>query len=161
DSCYRQIMLSVPTSNRRLSVYLSPDRRFLFPALWDVSSDPDIAEADLGAALLREARAAGAPSAGTDSGSVNVVIFSDFQCPYCANLAAMITKQSEKASGPATRIVFRNLPLPAHDWAATAARSGICIAQQSQQLFWRFHDMLFAKQKTLSAQSLGAATSRF
>ena len=61
----------------------------------------------------------------------------------------------------AIRIVFRNLPLPMHGWAAAAARAGICVFQQNPGAFWEFHDMLFAQQKTLSSENLESFIEQF
>ncbi len=159
-TCYMRVLLSVPGSNRHMQVYVSPDRQYLFPMLWDLSIDPQGAEEDLAARLKREADALKAPSLGPASAPVTVVVFSDFQCPFCASFSAMVT--SYRADKPdAIRLLFRNLPLAAHEWAAPAARTGVCIAQQSPAAFWRFHDRIFSQQKLMSPAQLVHTVEQF
>ena len=59
------------------------------------------------------------------------------------------------------REVFGNFPLPSHNWAAAAARRGICIAQQDQEAFWRFHDLLLSTQSAITSESLATITAQF
>ncbi len=158
--CYTQLFLALPGSTRRIVVFLSPDQRFLSPALWDLSIAPQRTEKDLAERLGREAVAAQAPVLGPASAPVTVVVFSDFQCPYCASLGTIVSRYRE--THPDTiRVFFRHYPLTMHEWAAPAARAAICISRQSQPSFWRFHDLLFSQQKAMSPAQLVRAVEQF
>src|SRR5690606_11401955 len=83
----------------------------------------------------------GAPSQGADAALVTVVVFSDFECPYCRDAAPALARVL--ASRP-VRLYFRHLPLPFHERAALAAEAAEeARAQGGDPAFWRYHDALF------------------
>ncbi len=83
-----------------------------------------------------------AAQAGPATALVTVVVFSDFQCPYCRQ-AGKLVHDIEDRYGDDVRIVFKHFPMTrihpsvplAHEAAAAAAAQGE---------FWEFHDALFA-----------------
>lgn len=159
-TCFWQISVSVPNSDRHWVLYLSPDRRFLSGTLLDISTDPVDEEKQLSVQLKEQAEKDRAPTRGSDAALVNVVVFSDFQCSYCAAFSE-IAERYRRQNPERIRLVFRNLSLLVHDWATPAARAGVCISKQSPSAFWKFHDLLFSKQKSITAESLPATLSGF
>jgi protein-disulfide isomerase len=113
----------------------------------------------------RTLAAAGSPAKGPANAPVEIVEFSDFQCPYC--LAAHPTVQRVLDTyGDRVRFVYRNYPLPNHPNARPAAEAAQCA--NSQGRFWPYHDRLFADQSKLgdadlkrTAAELGLDASRF
>ncbi|MFT4625011.1 MAG: putative DsbA family dithiol-disulfide isomerase [Myxococcota bacterium] len=83
---------------------------------------------------------------GSASAPIQIVEFSDFQCPYCTRGAEVID-QVAKEYGDKVSVVFRHFPLPFHKEAGLAAQGAECAGEQGK--FWEFHDMLFANQKAL------------
>lgn len=81
-----------------------------------------------------------APTRGPATAPITVVVFGDFQCPYCAKLAREI-EVLERELGDDLRVVYKNRPLPMHDKARAAARAA--LAADEQGAFWAFHDGLF------------------
>jgi protein-disulfide isomerase len=78
----------------------------------------------------------------TGRGSVEVVVFSDFQCPACAAAARVL---SQLADDDAITLVYRYFPLTGiHANAMSAAEAAQAAALQGR--FWEFHDQLFAQQ---------------
>ena len=51
-----------------------------------------------------------------------LVLFTDYQCPYCAMMDDLI-QQAKADYGDQVRIVVRNYPLPRHQNAETSARA--------------------------------------
>lgn len=98
--------------------------------------------------------ASNAPSRGADEPLVTIVMFSDFECPFCAR--AEPTLDRLLASFPDdVRIVWRNLPLPFHRNAMLAAEAAMeAYAQGGDDLFWRYHALLFENQRALSRADL-------
>jgi protein-disulfide isomerase len=139
---------------------ISPDHRFVSPALWDLNADFAKEDAKMDAQLRSEAAADHPPVMGRESAPVTLVLFSDFQCPYCAGFFPMLT-QFQKENPDELRVVFRNNPLAMHRWAKSAARSGICVAQQGGDVFWRFQDFLFSRQKETTPDNLGDMINQF
>ena len=94
-----------------------------------------------------------APVAGSKDAKVTVVEFSDFQCPFCAKGAEVITGLKKKY-GNKIQVAFKNFPLPFHNQAKGAAVAGLCAQEQSNDLFWKMHDGMFAAQDQLDIDSL-------
>jgi len=96
--------------------------------------------------------AADGPSRGPDDAAVTIIEFSDFQCPYCARALPVIEEVLERYPDD-VRIVYRHLPLDRiHRRARPAAEASLCADEQGS--FWKFHDQLFANQKTLADEDL-------
>lgn len=87
------------------------------------------------------------PFLGPADAPVVVVDFSDFECPYCAKMPALMEQVLEQNPGK-IKIVFKHFPLPMHRFAEAAARAAIAANMQGK--FWQMHDLLFANQKQLS-----------
>ncbi|HEX5656137.1 MAG TPA: thioredoxin domain-containing protein [Polyangiales bacterium] len=102
------------------------------------------------------ARSADAPSLGGADAKVTLEICSDFQCPYCAQLAPTVHELHENYE-ELLRIVWRNCPLPFHEHALPAAEASLEVQKQGgSKAFWAYHDLLFAHQHELSAEALVA-----
>jgi protein-disulfide isomerase len=103
-------------------------------------------------AELQKTLTAGAVTAfGPESAAVQVVEFSDFQCPYCSRAADAVHKIKEKY-GDRVRFTFRQFPLPMHPNAHGAAEAA--LAANAQGKFWEFHDRLFKNQQQLDEKGL-------
>jgi protein-disulfide isomerase len=110
--------------------------------------------------------AKGSPSLGPATAPVVLVLFSDFQCPYCRGMGTTL-KEVSKKYGDKVRLVFRQFPLAnIHPFAEGAAEASLCAAAQGR--FWEMHDLLFQNQKSLSvndlkshAEKLGLDTAAF
>jgi protein-disulfide isomerase len=105
------------------------------------------------------------PVKGPALAPVTVVLFSDFQCPFCSKVGPNL-KQIERAYGEKVRIVWKHLPLAFHASALPAAKAA--EAARTQGKFWEMHDRLFAGQQALSeasylqhAKELGLDVGRF
>lgn len=102
---------------------------------------------------------------GPDDAPVTVVLFDDFQCPYCARLVPTI-EQVMQAYPNQVRVVFKHFPLSMHKFAKQAAVASIAARKQGK--FWPLHDQLFANYNKLNeekirelAQSVGLDMKRF
>jgi len=109
--------------------------------------------------------AADGPSRGPANAPIELVEFSDFQCPYCLRSYPTV-KQVLSTYGDRIRFVYRNYPLPSHPNAKPAAEAAQCAAEQGQ--FWPYHDRLFNDPGKLSnddlkqsAVALGLDAGRF
>src|SRR6185369_10636032 len=90
-------------------------------------------------------------SFGPANAKVQVVEFSDFQCPYCSRAATVVHQIKEKY-GDKVRFTFRQFPLPMHPNARIASEAA--LAANSQGKFWEFHDRLFKNQNQLDRAGL-------
>jgi protein-disulfide isomerase len=90
-------------------------------------------------------------SLGNPKAKLVVVIFSDFECPYCSKAVEPV-HEVEKKFKDQIRIVFKNFPLGMHPNAKPAAEYACCAGEQGK--FWEAHDKLFANQQALKEEDL-------
>jgi protein-disulfide isomerase len=108
----------------------------------------------------------GAPVKGPEHAPVTLVVFSEFQCPFCLQVTPTL-KQLEETYKDRVRFVWKHLPLTSiHAYAMGAAIAA--EAARNQGKFWEYHDKLFANQERIApedlkryAQELSLDTSRF
>jgi protein-disulfide isomerase len=95
------------------------------------------------------------PSLGTPGAPVVLVAFSNFECPYCKNEAAML-RQNLLATYPTqVRLYAKDFPLPAiHLWDKAAAIAGRCVFRQDTSAYWSYSDWIFAHQADITAANL-------
>lgn len=92
-----------------------------------------------------------APQRGPDDALVTIVMWSDFQCPFCSRVEPTLSRIVNEF-GNDVRIVWRDNALPFHQNAlpaASAAREA--YAQGGNEKFWEMHDLLYAKQNEWKA----------
>ncbi len=102
---------------------------------------------------------------GNPKAAVEVIEFSDFQCPFCLR-ANPTVDQVLKTYGDKIKFVYRHYPLQNHPNARPAAEASACAEVQGK--FWEYHDRLFANPTRLSdadlkahAAALGLDTAKF
>ena len=95
------------------------------------------------------------PSLG--NGPVEVVVYSDFQCPACAAAAPELSRLADEGSAT---VEYRYFPLVSiHANATAAAQAAQAAALQGD--FWPFHDALFARQAAWADLSAAEAFRAF
>jgi protein-disulfide isomerase/uncharacterized membrane protein len=114
------------------------------------------------------------PRRGDPLAKLQLVLFSDFECPACRRFARMVTNVAERH--PELSVVFKHYPLskscnPAvrrdlHPLSCDAAYAA--EAARRQRKFWPYHDALFAATEEIEpeqlaklAQDTGLDMSRF
>lgn len=80
---------------------------------------------------------------------VTIVLFSDFQCRFCA-VGAERLRELRRVRPDDFAVIYRHFPLRSHPYAAPAARASECAARQ--QRFEAFHDALFAAQREIGTK---------
>lgn len=83
---------------------------------------------------------------GSESAKLWIVVFSDFECPYCKRWHDQTdeTIRRDYVQTGKVRLAFLNFPLTMHPQAQPAAEAAMCAAAQGK--FWPYHDGLFAAQ---------------
>ncbi|MBF0204935.1 MAG: thioredoxin domain-containing protein, partial [Desulfamplus sp.] len=118
----------------------------------------------------------GSPFMGKKDAPVEVVVFSDFQCPYCSEVAPVI-KELFEFNKENIKIVYKNFPLTSiHKLAFKAATSALAAMElelgnssgssdgngnvngiingNGNGKFWEFHDRLFEQFNTMTDESI-------
>ncbi len=104
-------------------------------------------------AFIQKVNVQGAPILGAEDAPVTIVVFDDFQCPYCAALAPQLKELVGLYPGK-VRLVFKQFPLNIHPFARKAAIASLAAFRQGK--FWEYHDLLFDNAKQLNDQKLRA-----
>jgi len=99
----------------------------------------------------------GAYSLGPANAPVTIVEFADFECPACRAEEPLV-KQLLRDYPTQVRLVFREFPLPTHEYAELAAEAAEAAGAQGK--FWEMHDILYENQQHLTMNDiLGYATT--
>jgi protein-disulfide isomerase len=105
------------------------------------------------------------PTKGPATAPIEMIEFSDFQCPFCERAFPTVAKVLSDY-GDKIHFVYRHFPLDSHPQARPAAEAAQCAAEQGK--FWPYHDRLFGDQSKLddadlkqSAAALGMDTAQF
>jgi len=88
---------------------------------------------------------------GNKNASVTIVEFSDFQCPYCAQLDPTLNEVL-KAYPKEVKLIFKHYPLPFHNYAMIAAKASEAAKEQGK--FWEMHDLIFQNLGKINEQLL-------
>lgn len=74
---------------------------------------------------------------------VQIIEYSDFECPACRVAQTTVFSLLEKYSGQ-IRLVYQHFPLEGHRWSRLAHQAAECASRQKK--FWLYHDRLYAEQ---------------
>jgi protein-disulfide isomerase len=106
-----------------------------------------------------------APVRGPADAKVTIVVFSDFQCPFCSRVETTLERLRQVYSAD-VRVVWKHRPLEFHDQAIPAALATEAAREQGR--FWDMHARLMARQQELGpslfeeeARALGLDLPRF
>jgi protein-disulfide isomerase len=91
----------------------------------------------------------GSPLIGAQNGTITLVEFSDFQCPYCYRAVPEL-QAVLKAYPNQVKLIFKQFPLDIHSQAAYAAAASLAAHRQGK--FWPLHDAMFALHGKLSRE---------
>jgi len=91
------------------------------------------------------------PSKGPELAKVTLVVFIDYQCPYCARVSASLEPMAEKY-GDDLRLVIKHHPLPRHRRALGAALAVQAARRQGEA--WPMHLRLLQHRDRLRTPDL-------
>ncbi len=105
---------------------------------------------------------ASVPTKGSDDAPVKLVLFEDFQCPFCKKLSGNLEVLLEEMPGK-VQIAFMHYPMQQkcnanelkksmHRNACSAAAATVCAQEQGK--FWEMHDILFRNNNKLGGRAL-------
>ena len=150
------VHLSMGTEQRIEKVYFvsSDGKQFVNGTLWNLSESPYVDT------LLH--LPSDGPSFGPTSAPVTMVVFSDFECPYCREFARTMRNELPKKYPNDVRVIFKDFPIESiHKWAFAAAEASHCIGDKNSTAFWAFHDWIFDHQGEVNEANLRDKTAAF
>jgi len=123
-------------------------QKLLRPPVYDINQNPFQYE-------IENLRTENQPSFGTPGAPVVIVVFSDYQCPFCREEAKMLRQELLKEFPSQVRVYFKDFPLDSiHPWAKAGAMAGRCVFRQNPDAFWDFHDWIYDHQAEISPENL-------
>jgi predicted DsbA family dithiol-disulfide isomerase len=154
DTCFREITFEGKSAFKtwELTLYASPDARFLSSELFDTSLDPVAEQRAKDEALMKGMLQGPIATRGPADAPVTIVEFSDFQCPFCRKFASILDEVLT-SEGKDVRVVFHHMPLGMHPWARMAAEAAGCAQLQSSEAFWSLQDRIFENQGAITAEN--------
>jgi protein-disulfide isomerase len=132
------VKLSFRGQTQTRQLLLSKDNKTLFSVVkMDLARDPQ-------AEVMAKINLAGRPVRGNANAKLTVVVYDDFQCPYCSKMHQTLNDVL-KSYGDRIKIVYKDFPLvEIHPWAERAALDSGCLARQSSAAYWEFADYVHA-----------------
>jgi protein-disulfide isomerase len=103
--------------------------------------------------LIQKITTKGSPFKGPQNAPVTLILFTDFQCPYCAQMGPFlegILKEFPKE----LKLVYKGFPLRNHQYAVDAAKAALVAHKMGK--FWEFHDLLFKNYNKLNKERIDA-----
>ncbi len=94
---------------------------------------------------------AGGHRMGPAGAPVTILEFADFECPFCRAFTEGALRAIRAEYPTTVAVIFREWPLPYHQYARQAAQAAECAADQGR--FESFHAALYAKQDSLGLKS--------
>lgn len=88
------------------------------------------------------------PRLGSSKADNIIIVFSDFQCPYCADLMGELNQLMAKYPDKIL-LIWKDFVNQAHPEATNAAVAARCAALQDK--FWEYHAYLYANQDKLGS----------
>lgn len=138
--------------SRPMTFLLSKDNKTLAQMnTFDLSKDPRTLVSDAG----RPARG------GSEKAPVDIVVFDDLECPFCARMHAQMFPAILARYGDRVRIAYKDYPLTQiHPWASHAAVDADCLAAQSPAGYWSLVDTLHSRLDTIGIDPASAAPGK-
>jgi protein-disulfide isomerase len=134
-------------TKKSLSFLLAKDAsKLLYLTEIDLSEDPY-------ARNMKKIDISGRPFRGAENAAVTVVVYDDFQCPFCSQMYVTLFNEVMTRYRDRVKIVMKDFPiLDAHPWAMRAAVDAQCLWQQAPVAYWEFSDYVHTHQQDMSAR---------
>lgn len=81
--------------------------------------------------------------------NTTIVVFSDFQCPSCAEGVPTVEEILSKKKGVVNMLFHHFQIRPDHNYSRILSRAAEAAGAQGDDEFWKMHDLLFQRQKDL------------
>jgi len=92
------------------------------------------------------------PVKGDKNADVTMVLYEDFECPFCARFETDTMPQVEEnyVESGQVKLVWKDFPLQQlHPWAKPAAETMECVYRQDNDAFWAVKQKVFDNQESM------------
>ena len=146
---YDQMTITFDTSGKKddYEFLLSRDRKTLLRM-----SRIDLTK-DVYAEVMKKIDVAGRPTRGSKDAKVVAINYDDFQCPFCAQMHAVLFPSILKEYGDRVLFIYKDFPLDEiHPWAIRAAVNANCLAAQNSDAYWDFADYVHGNHSAINSK---------
>ncbi len=147
---FRQATLTIDNGKAKQdrTVLLARDGKHLVVSdLYNMSLDPR-------QQALRTISLRNEPTVGPANAPVTIVEYADLQCPTCKRMHEFIENKLIPRYGDKLRVVFKEFPLPMHDWSFTAAIADQCAFQLNPSTYVPLRTAIFHSQELINIANL-------
>ncbi len=90
------------------------------------------------------------PSVGPVNAPVTIVEYADLQCPTCQRMHEFLETKLLPRYGNKLRVIFKEYPLPMHDWSFTAAIADQCAFEINPSTYMPLRTAIFKSQQLIN-----------
>jgi protein-disulfide isomerase len=94
------------------------------------------------------------PTQGPAHARVTIVEYADLECPMCGKLHEFLEKELLPKYGDKVRLIFKEFPLPMHDWSHPAAIANECVYQIKPEAFAPYRSLIFQNQSSTNVATV-------
>jgi protein-disulfide isomerase len=94
------------------------------------------------------------PYSGPAQAPVTIVEYADLECPTCARLQPFLENELLPRYGNQVKLVYKEFPLPMHDWSRQAAIANQCAYQIDPSAYARYRTAIFARQTQINVANV-------
>ncbi|HEV2990338.1 MAG TPA: thioredoxin domain-containing protein [Candidatus Angelobacter sp.] len=134
-------------SSKTFNFLLSKDgKKLLYVKEFDLTEDPY-------KRVMDKIDLSGRPIRGAEKAAVTMVVYDDYQCPFCARMYVDLVNQVMNGYQNYVRIIVKDFPIvEAHPWAMRAAIDSQCLARQNSAAYWDFSDYVHTHQQEVNTR---------
>lgn len=94
------------------------------------------------------------PYLGAKNAPVNVVVFSDAECPFCGRIQGLLKSIPEDSDLKGkVNVVYKHFPLSFHKNAKPAAKAALAAKEQGMGKFWEMKEKFYTDQRNLTSEN--------
>jgi protein-disulfide isomerase len=146
---YEKLPVSIEANGVKKTVdfLLAKDgSKLLYVTELDLTEDPY-------ARNMRRIDINGRPWRGAEHGKVSIVLYDDFQCPFCSRMYVDLMNEVMLHYRDSVRVIMKDFPIiDAHPWALRAAVDSNCLALEDAKAYWAFSDYVHTHQAEVSGR---------
>lgn len=150
-----KVTASKGTQTNTLPFYVTDDKKFM-----TLSNDIYRLNVDPRKEVLRTIVLKDQPSQGPANAPVTIVEYADLECPSCARMQQYLETDFMPKYGSKVRVVFKEFPLPMHEWSRFGAIANECAYQMDPSKFVPYRTLIFQHQNDVDAVQANSSQVR-
>ena len=150
-----QVTASNGTQTSKQDFFVTSDKKFLSFSnqIYRLNVDPR-------QEVLRTISLKDQPTQGSANAPVTIVEYADLECPSCARMHQYLESDFMPKYGAKVRVVFKEFPLPMHQWSTYGAVANECAYQMDPSKYVPYRTTIFQHQNDVDAVQANSSQVR-